>query len=71
MQAELTKLDEWTLSLLTNREVLAMLPCKARQILYCSVHRRGPSYCRRYTAQAWGCSRAERPVSKTTTLSTP
>ena len=31
--AELTKLDEWTLSLLTNREVLAMLPCKARQIL--------------------------------------
>lgn len=31
--AELTKLDDWTLSLLTNREVLAMLPCKARQIL--------------------------------------
>ena len=31
--AELTKLDEETLSLLTAREVLAMLPCKARQVL--------------------------------------
>ena len=31
--AELTMLDEWTESLLTNREVLAMLPCKARQVL--------------------------------------
>jgi len=32
--AEMTKLDEWTLSLLTNREVLAMLTpdCKATQI---------------------------------------
>lgn len=32
--AELTKLDEWTLSLLTNREVLAMLTpaCKPRQL---------------------------------------
>ncbi len=31
--AELTKLDDETLSLLTAREVLAMLPCKARQVL--------------------------------------
>ena len=31
--AELTKLDGWTLSLLTNREVLAMLPCRPRQVL--------------------------------------
>ena len=32
--AELTKLDDWTLSLLTNREVLAMLTpdCRPRQI---------------------------------------
>lgn len=32
--AELTKLDEWTLSLLTNREVLRMLTpeCRARQL---------------------------------------
>ncbi len=32
--AELTRLDDWTLSLLTNREVLAMLPpeCRPRQI---------------------------------------
>lgn len=32
--AELTKLDEWTLSLLTNRDVLAMLPpaCKPNQL---------------------------------------
>lgn len=30
--AELTKLDEWTLSLLTNREVLGMLPCRPNQI---------------------------------------
>lgn len=32
--AEMTKLDDWTLSLLTNREVLAMLTpdCKANQI---------------------------------------
>ena len=32
--AEMTKLDEWTLSLLTNRDILGMLPprCKPRQI---------------------------------------
>ena len=32
--AELTKLDQWTLSLLTNREVLRMLPpaCRPRQV---------------------------------------
>ena len=32
--AELTKLDDWTLSLLTNREVLAMLTpdCRPRQV---------------------------------------
>ena len=33
--AELTKLDDWTLSLLTNREVLAMLTpaCRPRQVI--------------------------------------
>ncbi len=30
--AELTELDDWTLSLLTNREVLAMLPARPRQL---------------------------------------
>lgn len=30
--AELTELDDWTLSLLTNRDVLAMLPCRPRQV---------------------------------------
>ncbi len=34
--AELTKLDDWTLSLLTNKEVLAMLPptCRPKQIAH-------------------------------------
>lgn len=38
--AELTKLDDWTLSLLTNRDILAMLTpqCKPRQIVLDNQH---------------------------------